>query len=92
MALFPLGDNMFSLIVTVFADLNEQQRERFQSTMVLKGFRVNQYSFDLVREVMIELFVTARTTLDNPNIKAVNSSRSFCIIEEVTDAEGADGY
>ena len=92
MALFPLGDNMFSLIVTVFADLNEQQRERFQSTMVLKGFRVNQYSFDLVREVMIELFVTAKTTLDNPNIKAGNSSRSFCIIEEVTDAEGTDGY
>jgi hypothetical protein len=51
-ALFPLGDNRFSLIVMVFADLNEQQRERFQSTMVLKGFRVNQYSFDLVREVM----------------------------------------
>ena len=60
--------------------------------MVLKGFRVNQYSFDLVREVMIELFVTARTTLDNPNIKAVSSSRSFCIIDEVTDAEGTDGY
>ena len=63
MALFPSGDNMFSLIVTVFADLNEQQREIFQSTMVLKGFRVNQYSFDLVSEVMIELFVTAKTSL-----------------------------
>ena len=53
---------------------------------------MNQYSFDLVREVMIELLVTAKTTLDNPNIKAATSSRSFCIIEEVTDAEGTDGY
>jgi hypothetical protein len=36
MATYPLSDNLFSLIVTASADMNSDQRERFQSTMVLK--------------------------------------------------------
>jgi len=82
MATYPLSDNLFSLIVTVFADMNSDQRERFQSTMVLKGQRVNNYTFDLVRETLIELFVMAKTTLDNPNLRTVGNARSFFIIED----------
>ena len=40
---FPLNDNLMSLIFLVQADLNEQQRERFVSSMSLRQINMTQY-------------------------------------------------
>ena len=80
--LFPLSDNLFALVTTVLSDLNEMQRERFASTMALRGLRIQQYSYDIVREIFIELFCAPRSSLDNPNLRSSQTSRSFCILDE----------
>eukprot|EP00435_Cladocopium_sp_Y103_P012390 s1435_g3.t1 len=45
MAMFPLSDNLMSLIFLVQADLNEQQRERFVSSMNIRQISMPQYTY-----------------------------------------------
>ena len=88
---FPLSDNLFALILTVLADLSEMQRERMSSTMALRGQRVNTYTYDMVREIFVELFCAPRSSLENPNLRAGSQGRSFCILEE-GDMDGIHGF
>ena len=53
---FPISDNLFALMFTVQADLNEHQRERLTSHMTIRGVNVQQYTFEGLREAFIELF------------------------------------
>ncbi len=89
---FPLSDNLLALILTVLADLSEQQRERFAATMAQRGRRVERYTVELVREAFIELFCAPRSSLENPSLRtSADTGRSFCIIDE-GDLEGTSGY
>ena len=54
--LFPINNNLFALMVTVQADLSEQQREKLVSHMTTRGIRLQDYTFDQVKECMIEFF------------------------------------
>ena len=56
---FPINDNLFSLMVTVQADLSEQQREKLSAHMTMRGVRLQNCIFDQIRECMIELFFTS---------------------------------
>ena len=47
--LFPLSDNLMSLLFLVQADLNEQQRERFVSSMSLRQLGMPQYTYANVK-------------------------------------------
>ena len=89
--LFPISDNLFSLITVVLADLNENQRERFASTMSLRGHRVQNYSYDNVREVFIELFCVPKSGIDNPSLRSNPLNRSFCVLDEGT-MDGSSGF
>ena len=88
---FPINDNLFSLILTVLADLNEQQRERMTSAMALKNYRIEAYTFDLVREVFIELFCMPKSSIDDPSLRTAIRHRSFCVIDDGT-MDGTSGY
>ena len=66
---FPLNDNLMSLIFLVQADLNEQQRERFVSSMSLRQVNMTQYTYQGVRELFMELFCITRTGISDPMIQ-----------------------
>ena len=53
---FPLSDNLMSLIFLVQADLNEQQRERFVSSMNIRQIAMPQYTYLQVKQLFLELF------------------------------------
>ena len=53
---FPLSDNLMSLIFLVQADLNEQQRERFVSSMNIRQNPMPQYTYLQVKQLFLELF------------------------------------
>jgi hypothetical protein len=89
---FLVNDNLFALILTVLADLNEVQRERMTSTLALRGQRINIYTYNTIREVFIELFCAPRSSLENPNLRSSpQQGRSFCIIDQ-GEMDGAYGY
>ena len=90
---FPLTDNMVSLVMVVQADLTEMQRERFASSMSLRGMSVQQYTTMAVRDMFIELFCAPRSSLENPSLRTgtVQNQRSFCILEE-GEMDGVTGY
>ena len=52
---FPLSDNLMSLIFLVQADLNEQQRERFVSSMNIRQIAMPQYTYLQVKQLFLEL-------------------------------------
>jgi hypothetical protein len=90
---FPLQDPMFTYFFIVAADLNEQQRERFTSTMMLRNITVPQYTFDIVRTVFHDLFCAPRNSIENPHVRStrVDGSKSFLILDQ-GELEGSYGY
>ena len=80
---FPLIENLTVLIFIVVSDLTEQQRERLQSTLTQRGYKVENYSFQPVKEAFRELFCAPRSSLENPSFRASGqSNRSFCVLED----------
>ena len=62
---FPLTDNLMSLVFLVQADLNENQRERFVTSMSLRQIDMAQYPIDQVRQKMkIDIFLRNRDIPD----------------------------
>ena len=58
---FPINDNLFALITTCLADLNEVMRERMSSTLAMRGISIEAYTFDIIREVFLELFCNPKS-------------------------------
>ena len=79
--LFPINNNLFALMVTVQADLSEQQREKLVSHMTMRGVRLQDYTFDQIRECMIELFCVPRSALENPSYRVSGQGRSFAVLD-----------
>ena len=89
---FPLSDNLMSLIFLVQADLNEQQRERFVSSMNIPQIAMPQYTYLQVKQLFLELFAVSRTgVVADPNI-AHRKRSTFYIQEEGETEEGEHGF
>ena len=67
--LFPISDNLATLMFIVASDLSEAQRERLTSSLSLKGVNVTAYTFEAVRTVFVELFCTPKSSMDNPSLR-----------------------
>eukprot|EP00435_Cladocopium_sp_Y103_P056798 s1825_g19.t1 len=91
MAVFPLSDNLVSLIFLVQAGLNEQQRERFVSSMTIPPIAMPQYTYLQVKQLFLELFCVSRTGVADPNI-AHRKRHTFYIIEEAETEDGEQGF
>ena len=88
---FPFSDNLMSLIFLVQADLNEQQRERFVSSMNIRRIAMPQYAYLQVKQLFLELFAVSRTGVADPNITHRKQS-TFYVIEEGEAEEGEYGF
>jgi len=90
---FPLSDNLLALIAVCLADLTEQQRERFSSAMHLQGYRVQDYTYEAVRSMFMELFCAPRSSLENPLLRSTQAAhaRAFCTFDYGT-LYGSTGY
>ena len=80
-----------SLICLVQADLNEQQRERFFSSMNIRQVAMPQYAYLQVKKLFLELFAVSRTGVADPNITHRKQS-PFYVIEEGEAEEGEHGF
>ena len=63
---FPLTDNLMSLVLLVQADLKENQRERFVTSMSLRQIDMAQHTYLQVKQLFMELFCTTRTGIAGP--------------------------
>ena len=88
---FPLSDNLMSLVFLVQADLNEQQRERFVSSMNIRQIAMPQYTYLRVKQLFLELFAVSRTGVADPNITHRKRS-TFYVLEEAETKEGEYGF
>ena len=80
-----------SLIFLVQADLNEQQRERFVSSMNIRQIAMPQYTYLQVKQLFLELFAVSRTGVADPNITHRKRS-TFYVLEEGETEEGEHGF
>ena len=88
---FPINDNLFALMVTVQADLSEQQREKLSAHMTMRGVQLQNYTFEQIRECMIELFCVPRSALENPSYRVSGQGRTFAVMD-YGEIEGSTGY
>ena len=88
---FPINDNLFALMVTVQADLSEQQREKLSAHMSLRGIMLQAYTFEQIRECLIELFCAPRSSIENPSYRVSGQGRTFAVLE-YGEIEGSMGY
>ena len=79
---FPLTDNLMALITLVLADLSENQRERLTSTLNLRNRTIDNYQYEEIRQLFMELFCAPRNSWENPTLVVNRGSRSFCVFEE----------
>lgn len=66
---FPLTDNLMSVAFLAQVDLNDQQRERFVSSMSLRNIGMRDYTKLGVNQLFMEVFRTTRTGLSDPMIR-----------------------
>jgi len=88
---FPLSDNLMSLIFLVQADLNEQQRGRFVSSMNIRQIAMPQYTYLQVKQLFLEFFAVSRTGVADPNI-TLRKRSTFYVLEEGETEEGEHGF
>ena len=86
------------------SDFNEHQRERLVSTITNQGYRIETYTYTVVRQTMFERFTTTKTGLQDPNhssrkkdrrgrrdIRRRHGGRNFLILDQ-GKYDGAEDY
>ena len=101
---FPFGDNLIAQFFIIQSELSDQQRERLTSAMSLRNISLENYSYEMLKTHYHELFITTRTSIQDPSIRPQGGNRSntFFIIEQgeyegeegfwVEDEEGLEGF
>ena len=101
---FPFGDNLIAQFFIIQSELSDQQRERLTSAMSLRNISLENYSYEMLKTHYHELFITTRTSIQDPSIRPQGGRRSntFFIIEQgeyegeegfwVEDEEGLEGF
>eukprot|EP00438_Fugacium_kawagutii_P014944 Skav228845 [mRNA] locus=scaffold2630:88:7077:+ [translate_table: standard] len=87
---FPFTDNLIALLFLAFAELNEQQRERFVSSMSLRQIDTQAYTYLQVKQLLMELFASTRTGVADPLLR--HNRRSTFIVLDEGDLDNEDGY
>ena len=85
---FPFGDNLIAQ-----SELSDQQRERLTSAMSLRNISLENYSYEMLKTHYHELFITTRTSIQDPSIRPQGGNRSntFFIIEQ-GEYEGEEAF
>ena len=90
---FPFGDNLIAQFFIIQSELSGQQRERLTSAMSFRNISLENYSYEMLKTHYHELFITTRTSIQDPSIRPQGDSRSntFFIIEQ-GEYEGEEGF
>ena len=92
---FPFSDNLFTLIFMVASQLQESQRTLLTSHLTMRGHKMENYTWEVVRTLYMELLSAPKSSLEDPSIRdrtSFHGSRSFCVIEGPGECLGATGY
>ena len=93
---FPYNDNLMALIFIISSNLSEQQRTLLQTHCTLRNWRIQDYSFDAMRTLFMELLTAPKSSLEDPNIRPRNDfrggHRSFVVLDDVGELDGHSGY
>ena len=101
---FSFRDNLIAQFFITQSELSDQQRERLTSAMSLRNISLENYSYEMLKTHYHELFITTRTSIQDPSIRPQGGNRSntFFIIEQgeyegeegiwVEDEEGLEGF
>ena len=90
---FPFGDNLTAQFFIIQSELSDQQRERLTSAMSLRNISLENYSYEMLKTHYNELFITTRTSIQDPSIRPQGGNRSntFFIVEQ-GEYEGEEGF
>ena len=90
---FPFGDNPIAQFFNIQSELSDQQRERLTSAMSLRNISLENYSYEMLKTHYHELFITTRTSIQDPSIRPQGGNRrnTFFIIEQ-GEYEGEEGF
>jgi len=96
-AKFPYNENLLTLLFLIASELTENQRSLLTSHLALRRISVENYTWEVIRELYMELLLGPKTTLDDPNVKPMSHShggnRTFCVLEELGELDGVyTGY
>ena len=82
-ACFPFSQNLLALYMMIQAELPERDRERLAQHFVLRGINVQDWTVEIIRAAFRELFVTTRTSVQDPSLRPSdkNRGRQFYIME-----------
>ena len=101
---FPFGDNLIARFFIIQSELSDQQRERLTSALSLRNISLANYSYEMLKTHYHELFITTRTSIQDPSTRPQGGNRSntFFILEQgeyegeegfwVEDEEGLEGF
>jgi len=92
---FPFKDNLYTLIFLIQSDLSEQQRLLFMSQMSIRKLKMQDWTWEIVRDLFLELLAAPKSNFDDPNVRPRNDyrERSFFLLEEESGyLDGHSGY
>jgi hypothetical protein len=89
--LFPVTDRMVTLLFIVNANLSEEQREKLVSSLSVRGFHIDNYDYETVKQTMREIFINTRTPIDDPNLRRDGAPRSFYVMDN-GEYDGEEGF
>ena len=90
--LFPICDNLTTLVFSVAGDLNEAQRESLTRTHSLRGMSVPAYTLEAVKTVFMDLICTPKSSMENPLLRVSrhggSTGRTFIVEDYAEDEYG----
>ena len=84
MAAFPFQPNLSTLMFLLASDLDDRQRLALTQTMSQRGLKVQDYTFDLLCEVYMEIFQNPKSHLDDPALRGRDGGsthRTFFVLQ-----------
>jgi len=92
---FPFKDNLYTLIFLIQSDLSDQQRLLLMSQLSIRKLKMQDWTWDIIRDIFVELLAAPKSNFDDPNVRPRNDfrERSFFLLEEESGfLEGYSGY
>ena len=89
---FPFQDSVYAQLFFLQSTLTESQRTLIIQHTKLRGIDIMGWTFELLRELFLELIAAPQSAIDDPNIRQKKFGRTFIVLEEVEDEEGNSGF
>jgi hypothetical protein len=65
---FPFSDNLFTIMFLIQSELSDQNRQTLMQHLSLRNIKTHQYSWISMVEIIKELFISSRGSMDDPYV------------------------